>query len=91
MRWCHKTVKFLACLASVRERDFLNYKKFVRISTVALLVATPVPVMAFWVQLFTYVPPLVGLVYYVGGEIVGEIIYTESCYVEETTLWHYGY
>ncbi len=47
--------------------------------------------MAFWVTVFTYVPPLVGLVYYVGDKIVGEVIYTESCYVEETKLWHYGY
>jgi len=66
-------------------------KKFVCISTVALLVATPVPVMAFWVQLFTYGPALVAAITYVGDKIVGEVIYTESCYVENTTLFYYGY
>lgn len=47
--------------------------------------------MAFWAQLVTYGPPLVGIIFYVGDKIVGEIIYTESCYVENTNLWHYGY
>ena len=47
--------------------------------------------MAFWTTLVTWGPVIVTIVYYVGDKIVGEIIYTESCYVESTGLWPYGY
>ena len=66
-------------------------KKFACISIVSLLIAAQVPVMAFWTTLVTWGPVIVTIVYYVGDKIVGEIIYTESCYVESTGLWHYGY
>jgi|GEM_PF-6354161 len=76
-------------------------RKFVCISTVALLVAAPVPVMSF--AILPVLPLLTWLAYFGAGvsgiqvlswvkdEIVGEIIYTESEYPEITNLWYYGY
>ncbi len=49
------------------------------------------PVNAFWWKIAEHAPGLISLAYYVGDKIVGEIIYTESCYVEGTILFHYGY
>ena len=66
-------------------------KKFVCISTVALLIAAQVPVMSQWDKVITYGGLAIQVVTYIGDKIVGEIIYTESCYVEETNLWSYGY
>lgn len=70
--------------------------KIACISTVALLITAQVPVMSQipWDKVALYGGlggMAITVVTYIGDKIVGEIIYTESCYVENTTLWYYGY
>lgn len=67
--------------------------KIACISTVALLITAQVPVMSQipWDKVALYGGlggMAITVVTYIGDKIVGEIIYTESCYVENTTLWY---
>lgn len=68
----------------------MTYEKFIYISTVALLIAAQVPVMSQWDKVITYGGLAIQVVTYLDDKIVGKISYTESCYVENTTLWYYG-
>ena len=69
----------------------MTYEKIACISTVALLITAQMPVNALTWRAVEIGITVVGGVCWVGHKIVGEIIYTESCYVENTTLWYYGY
>ena len=69
----------------------MTYEKIACISTVALLITAQMPVNALTWRAVEIGITVVGGVCWVGNKIVGEIIYTESCYVESTGLWHYGY
>ena len=66
-------------------------KKIACISIVALLITAQMPVNAFWWKVVERGAIVVTAFCYVGDRIVGEINYTESCYVESTGLWYYGY
>lgn len=70
--------------------------KVVCISTVALLITAQVPALSQvgaipWDKVVTYGGLAIQVVTYLQDKIVGTITYTESCYVESTTLWYHGY